>query len=82
MIAIESGEGEHADVDRYFVRHGRIFQVDDKGAEIPAATLAGISPAAVAAFHPVLVAGAMRDHRAEVRQERIGTFLFASGGAL
>ena len=57
------GRGEHADVDRYFVRHGRIFQVDDKGAEIPAATLAGISPAAVAAFHPVLVAGAMRDHR-------------------
>lgn len=81
-IAIDSGTEDKPDVDRYVVRHGRIFQVDDKGDEIPAASLAGISPEAVAAFHPVLVAGAMRDHRAEVRQERSGTFLFASGGAL
>lgn len=81
-IAIESGEGEDHDLDRYFVRHGRIFQVDDKAAEIPAGPLAGISPAAVAAFHPVLVAGAMRDNRGNVKAERAGSFLFASNDVL
>ena len=81
-ISVESRAGGQTETDRYLVRHGRIFQVDDKGAEIPAAPLADISPAAVAALHPVLVASAMRDTRSNVKGEGEGSFLFASNDAL
>ncbi|MBI3450125.1 MAG: hypothetical protein HY049_14575 [Acidobacteria bacterium] len=81
-VEIESGRGEDHDVDRYFVRRGRVFQVDDEGHDIPAAPLAEISAAAVAALHPALVANAMRENRQNVRAEAAGTYLFAWNDAL
>jgi len=62
-IAFESGEGESKSTDRYFVRRGRIFQVDDKGVEKLAEPLGDLAPATVAALYPTLVAAAIRERR-------------------
>jgi len=79
-IEIESGDADEKVFDRYFVRRGRIFQVEmpdgeaaandsDAGAakEVPATPLGDISAAAVAALHPAIVALAMRERRDNVR---------------
>jgi len=81
-IEIETSEGGDKDTDRYYVRRGRVFQVDDKGQEIAAGSLAEISAAAVAALHPALVASAMRENRQNVRLDRAGTYLFACNDVL
>ncbi|HJQ97972.1 MAG TPA: hypothetical protein VJ826_06625 [Candidatus Polarisedimenticolaceae bacterium] len=65
-IAIETGEGESKDVDRYFVRRGRTFQVDDKGEEIPAKNLGDLSVPAIAALHPALTDSAYAERREDV----------------
>ena len=76
------GEGDDKQIERYYVRNGRIFQVDDKGQELGAGSLADVSAAAVAALHPVLVANAMRENRQNLRLDRPGTYLFAWNDAL
>jgi len=81
-IEVDSGEGDAKDTDRYFVRRGRIFQVDDKEQEIPAASLADLSPAAVAALHPALVANALRENLQNVKPDRAGSYSFAANGVL
>jgi glyoxylase-like metal-dependent hydrolase (beta-lactamase superfamily II) len=81
-IEIETSEGGDKDTDRYYVRRGRVFQVDDKGQEIAAGSLAEISAAAVAALHPALVASAMRENRQNVRLDRPGSYLFACNDVL
>src|SRR5512145_1121819 len=63
-IEVETREGEEKDVDRYYVRRGRIFQVGDDGVEVPPRSLGDLSVAAVAALHPALTASALRE-RAE-----------------
>jgi hypothetical protein len=72
-IEVESGEGDAAEVDRYFVRRGRIFQVEEGDAaasdtlrverEVLASSLGDLAAATVAALHPALVAGAMDERR-------------------
>jgi len=81
-IEVVSGEGDKKDTDRYFLRRGRIFQVDDKDQEIPATPLADLSPAAVAALHPALVANALCENRQNAKSERAGSYLFAANDAL
>lgn len=81
-IEVESGQGDEKDVDRYFVRRGRIFQVDDKGLERAPEPLADLSVAALAAIHPMLVAGAMRENRQNLSRGKSGSYLFAANDAL
>ncbi len=75
-LEFDSGEGDEKSTDRYFVRRGRIFQVDEKGVEIDATPLGDLSPATVAALHPRLVAKAALARRENVAWEK-GEFLFA-----
>jgi glyoxylase-like metal-dependent hydrolase (beta-lactamase superfamily II) len=71
---------EYASVDsggasgafRYHARRGRIFQVDDKGAEIPAGPFFDVEAPTVAALHPALVQLAMRERPECVRRVEKG----------
>jgi glyoxylase-like metal-dependent hydrolase (beta-lactamase superfamily II) len=81
-IEIETGEGDAKDTDRYYIRRGRVFQVDEKGSEIAAGPLANVSAAAVAALHPALVASALRENRQNARADGRGVYLFAGNDAL
>lgn len=72
-IEIETGEGETKDVDRYFVRRGRTFQVDEKGEEVPARNCGDLSVAAVAALHPALVESALRERSEHTKELPDGT---------
>jgi len=76
-IAIETGEGESKDIDRYFVRHGQTFQLSDEGKEIPARSLADLSVAAVAALHPALVESALLERPEAVQEQRDGRIAFS-----
>jgi glyoxylase-like metal-dependent hydrolase (beta-lactamase superfamily II) len=76
-IAIETGEGDKKDVDRYFVRRGRTFQVDDKGEEIPAKDFGDLSVPAIAALHPTLVESALYERREHAREMPDGTRAFS-----
>lgn len=77
-IEIESGEKEQKTIDRYFVRRGRIFQVDGEGNETLPASLGDLSPATVAALHPTIVANAIRERRENLRKAgNKGRYLFA-----
>ncbi len=63
-------------MDRYYVRRGRVFQVDDKGAEILPESFGDVAAAAVAALHPALVLSAMRERPECVRRVE-GGLVFA-----
>ena len=76
-IEVETREGEDKDVDRYYVRRGRIFQVGDDGVEVPPRHLGELSVAAVAALHPALTASALRERAENVRDEGKGRLSFA-----
>jgi hypothetical protein len=76
-IEIETRDGDEKDVDRYYVRRGRIFQVGDDGVEVPPRSLGELSVAAVAALHPALTASAMRERAENVREEGKGRVSFA-----
>jgi hypothetical protein len=76
-IAITTGEGGEKDVDRYFVRRGRTFQVDDKGEEIPAKSLGDLSVPAIAALHPALTDSAYAERRENAREMPDGTRAFS-----
>jgi glyoxylase-like metal-dependent hydrolase (beta-lactamase superfamily II) len=79
VIALETtaadGKGK-TDTDRYHVRRGRIFQVDDKGAETLPSSFGDVSPATVAALHPALVLNALRERPECVRRVE-GGLVFA-----
>ncbi len=66
MLELDSVEGEEKDTHRYFVRRGRVFQVDEQGEEVDAHSLADLSPATVAALHPRVVAQAALARRENV----------------
>jgi glyoxylase-like metal-dependent hydrolase (beta-lactamase superfamily II) len=75
-LEFESGAGDSKSVDRYFLRRGRIFQVNERGEETPAAPLGDLSPATLAALHPVLTGAAILDRRenfvpARLSQDRL-----------
>jgi glyoxylase-like metal-dependent hydrolase (beta-lactamase superfamily II) len=61
---------------RYHERRGRIFQVDDAGAEILPQSAGDLSPAAVAAIHPALVHSALRERPECIRRVE-GGLVFA-----
>ena len=65
-LELLSGTGAQQERDRYFIRRGRIFQIDAAGAEIPAAPHADVSPAAIAALHPAWIEDARRWRRENV----------------
>ena len=71
LIVLETapagGQGE-TDTDRYHVRRGRIFQVDDKGTEVLPGSFGDVYAAGVAALHPALVANALRERPECVRR--------------
>lgn len=67
IVEFESGEGSDSIVNRYFVRRGRIFQVNDSRREVAAGPLGDLSAAAVAAIHPRLAAEAVRERREDLR---------------
>jgi glyoxylase-like metal-dependent hydrolase (beta-lactamase superfamily II) len=66
LSAVASGATEP---DLYWVRRGRIFQVNDAGEEIATGPFGDLSPATIAALHPALVADAMRERRENVLWE-------------
>ena len=73
VIAIEFGPTDSLSASqrnryRYHVRRGRIFQVNDQGAEILPAPVGDVPPAVVAALHPALVLDALRERPECVRQ--------------
>jgi hypothetical protein len=76
-IAVETGDGDEKDVDTYYVRRGRIFQVGDDGTEAPANHLGELSAAAVAALHPALTASALRERPENARDDGKGRLAFA-----
>jgi glyoxylase-like metal-dependent hydrolase (beta-lactamase superfamily II) len=68
--------GGPSGTDTYYVRRGRIFQVDDKGAEILPGSFRDVEAPAVAALHPALVLNALRERPECVRRVE-GELLFA-----
>jgi glyoxylase-like metal-dependent hydrolase (beta-lactamase superfamily II) len=79
VLALETtpsdGQGK-TDTDRYYVRRGRLFQVDDKGSEILPGSFGDVAVATVAALHPALVANALRE-RPECARRVDGGLVFA-----
>ncbi len=74
VVELES-EGETAgtkDIDRYNVRRGRLFQVDDKGVEKRPSPFGDLAAATVAALHPSIIANAIREHRQNLRPHTAG----------
>ena len=61
-------EGGRNDTDRYYVRRGRVFQVDDKGVEIIPESFGDVTAATVAALHPAIVANALKERPECVRR--------------
>lgn len=61
---------------RYHVRRGRVFQVDDKGAEILPRPVGDVPAAAIAAIHPALVLNALRERPECIRRVE-GGLVFA-----
>jgi len=79
VIVLEYAEADsqgQSGTDRYHLRRGRIFQVDDKGAEILPGSFGDVNAAAVAALHPALVLHAMRERPECVRRVE-GGLVFA-----
>ena len=62
--------------DQYHVRRGRVFQVDDKGAEILPGSFGDVTAAAVAELHPAIVLNALRERPECVRRVE-GGLVFA-----
>jgi len=62
---------------KYFIRRGRIFQIDDNGAEKQAETFGDLSVATVAAIHPEIVADAILERRENVEPDHADGYLFA-----
>ena len=60
---------------RYHFRRGRVFQVDDKGAEILPASVGDIAAVAVPAIHPALVLDALRERPECIRRVEGGLVL-------
>ena len=77
LIEVESGESADPSVDRYAVRRGRIFQVDEHGLEIPAASLGDLTAATVAALHPAIVVDAIQERRENLHATGKERALFA-----
>lgn len=69
VIEVEYGDLAKRSVDRYYVRRGRIFQVNDEGEETAPEREGDLSVATVAALHPAIVATAIRERRDCVRRE-------------
>jgi hypothetical protein len=57
-----TAEGEP--LERWLLRRGRVFQVDEQGKEVAAHSFGELSPAAIAALHPRAVASALSERRA------------------
>ena len=76
VLEFDSGEGDSKSTDRYFVRRGRIFQVDPDGVEVDPQPLGDLSPATVAALHPRVVSEAALARRENVAFAK-GEILFA-----
>jgi glyoxylase-like metal-dependent hydrolase (beta-lactamase superfamily II) len=70
-------EGETVHTDKYFVRRGQVFQMDDKGDKIDAKSFGDLSPATVAAIHPEIVANAILERRENIEPDHADGFLFA-----
>jgi hypothetical protein len=58
-----TAEAEH--VERWFLRRGRVFQVDEQGHEIAPGAFGDLAPAAIAALHPRAIASALAERRAD-----------------
>jgi len=58
-----TAEAEH--VERWFLRRGRVFQVDEQGREIAPGAFGDLAPAAIAALHPRAIASALAERRAD-----------------
>lgn len=79
LIAFEFAPGDsqgQTNRYRYHVRRGRVFQVDDKGAEILPGSVGDVPAAAVVAIHPALVLNALRERPECVRRVE-GGLVFA-----
>jgi glyoxylase-like metal-dependent hydrolase (beta-lactamase superfamily II) len=72
VVEFESGEPGKRSTDRYLVRQGRVFQVDDTGREVAAQPLGDVSAATVAALHPLVVEDALLERRDAVRPDAGG----------
>lgn len=82
LIELRADPDDGEPPERYYVRRGRIFQVDRNGAEIAAQPLADLPAATLAALHPAIVAGALRARRENLAPGPTGTLNFAWNDAL
>lgn len=76
-FSLESGESDAREIDRYYVRRGRIFQVDTAGVEIDPASFVDLSAATIAALHPMVVMSAIRERPGNLREISEGRAVFA-----
>lgn len=76
-MEFDSGEGEDRSTDRYFIRRGRIFQIDDEGTEKDPEPLGDLTIPALAALHPWLVENAMRERPENVQTLSLERQVFA-----
>ncbi len=77
VLEVASGADDEREVERYLVRRGRVFQVDEQGTEVAAAALGDLAPATVAALHPMVVASALTERRDAAQVVAGSTLLFA-----
>lgn len=77
--ALEFGyqqEGK-TNTDKYYVRRGKLFQMDDKGQERAPEPFGNLSPATVAAIHPEVMANAILERRENIEPDHADGYLFA-----
>ncbi|HEX2897386.1 MAG TPA: hypothetical protein VHP63_04975 [candidate division Zixibacteria bacterium] len=76
-LEFEYEEDGKTSTDKYFVRRGKVFQVDEKGEEKKAEDFGDLSWATIAGLHPEIVAGAISDRRENLEPDHADGFLFA-----
>jgi glyoxylase-like metal-dependent hydrolase (beta-lactamase superfamily II) len=67
VFAVDSGDSANRTTDRYYLRRGRLFQLDERDREIAATDLGDVDAATIAALHPALVAAAVCQRRESLR---------------
>jgi len=76
-LEFEYEEDGKTSTDKYFVRRGKVFQIDDKGEEKKAEDFGDLSWATIAGLHPEIVVSAILDRRENLEPDHADGFLFA-----
>lgn len=76
-INLEWINGDKLEQESYYVRRGRLFQIDESGLEKVPESFGDLSAATIAAIHPEIVANSILERRENVEPDHASGYLFA-----